>query len=128
MQDDLPARIRAARAYAKLGVRECAHALGISEDTFERTEKGKRPLTIPEAKAYADATGVPLWFLLDGWPGSLRQIDERLNELQRLLAGELGDLVGQIIRALGLVEPPATAPPRQEPPAAPPGEDPPRVP
>src|ERR1700757_1385985 len=90
MQDDLPARIRAARAYAKLGVRECAHALGISEDTFERTEKGKRPLTIPEAKAYADATGVPLWFLLDGWPGSLRQIDERLNELQRLLAGELG--------------------------------------
>lgn len=67
--DTYAARVRAARAYAKLDLDKLAKPLPFSWRTLSRIESGTRTLRVPEALIVAETTGVPLWFLLYGWDG-----------------------------------------------------------
>jgi transcriptional regulator with XRE-family HTH domain len=80
--DDLAARVRAAAAYAGLDEKRAAKAMGFSTRTLARLESGERDLSVPEAKALAAATGVPLRFLYDGWDAS-GDLAQTVEELRR---------------------------------------------
>ena len=49
---------------------DLAAAAGFSVGTLARLEVGARPLSVAEARVIAQATGVPLAFLIDGWPSA----------------------------------------------------------
>jgi transcriptional regulator with XRE-family HTH domain len=63
-------RIRTARAYAGLRNRSTlAERLEVSKETVQRMEGGQREVKRSELLAIAEACGVPMWFLENGWEG-----------------------------------------------------------
>lgn len=65
--DNLGARIRAARGYAKLGQDALAKLIGVGREVVIAMEADQREPTVREARQISDATGAPLTFLLSGW-------------------------------------------------------------
>jgi transcriptional regulator with XRE-family HTH domain len=64
--DDVARRVRAARAYAGLSVRELADAIGIGLQTIKRIEAGSRAPRTMEVWAIAEVCGLPReWFEVD---------------------------------------------------------------
>lgn len=63
-------RVRTARTYGGLSRVQLGEHLGISEEGVKRMERGTLPRKIKpsELLMIAHATGVPLWFLVEGWP------------------------------------------------------------
>ncbi len=68
--EDYGRRVRAARAFKGIAMADLAAAAGFSVGTLARLEVGARPLSVAEARVIAQATGVPLAFLIDGWPSA----------------------------------------------------------
>lgn len=70
---ELVKRLRAARAYAQLSREEVASALEMSNTTWERIERGERPLKAWERPAIIDAMaticGLPSWWFYQDWTG-----------------------------------------------------------
>ena len=63
---DVARRVRAARAYAGLSVRELADAIGIGVQTIKRIEAGARAPRTMEVWAIAEVCGLPNeWFEMD---------------------------------------------------------------
>lgn len=63
---DVARRVRAARAYAGLSVRELADSIGIGVQTIKRIEAGSRAPRTMEIWAIAEVCGLPNeWFELD---------------------------------------------------------------
>lgn len=63
-------RIRTARAYGGFRNRATlAERLEVSKETVQRIEGGQREVKRSELLAIAEACGVPMWFLEDGWEG-----------------------------------------------------------
>src|SRR3954469_4335919 len=113
----LAARVRAARAFADLTQSEVAQRLGVSNMTVKVMEKGGRDFAHEDLEAIADQCGVPLDFMLHGFhvvseagngevrviiegtrqvaEEALARIDDRFDELGRLLGSTTGDLLAQ---------------------------------
>lgn len=91
---DLPARLRAARAFADLTQPELAERIELGEVTYASSERGQRDVPRRELLAIAEVCKVPMWFLEDGWDGWRGSVDsearQALDELdgpQRKKAG-----------------------------------------
>lgn len=80
------ARIRAARAYARLTQSQLAERLGVDVQTVKRREAGGRDPARGELLAIAAICGVPAAFMEDGFgePGRDELLD-RLDQIQRAL-------------------------------------------
>lgn len=65
--DNLGARIRAARGYAKIDQGTLATRIGLGREVIIAMEMDKREPTVREMKRIARETGVPADFLLHGW-------------------------------------------------------------
>lgn len=65
----LPARLRAARAFAGLTQPELAEKIELGQVTYALSEKGQRETPRRELLAIAEACEVPMWFLEGGWEG-----------------------------------------------------------
>lgn len=104
------ARVRAAQAYAGLDRAAFSKAIGIGERTVDRITTGERELTLPEARRIADVCDVPIAFLVHGWEiarplqervdrntAALGRMEQRLDELTHLEAGELGQLIANAV-------------------------------
>lgn len=82
---DLARRLRTARHWAGLTRDELGEKLGVVGETIGRYERGEfkklEPRTIA---AIADATGVPDWFLTDGFerPHEEPAVEERVEALE----------------------------------------------
>lgn len=69
-KSEIGRRVRAARAYAGFRNRAALAArLELSKETVQRIEGGQREVKRSELLAIAEACGVPMWFLEDGWEG-----------------------------------------------------------
>lgn len=73
---ELPARLRAARAYAGFTQPDLAARLELGEVTYANSERGLRTVARRELLAIAEACDVPMWFLEDGWEGWVNQLRE----------------------------------------------------
>lgn len=81
-------RIRAARVWAGLSRDELAERLGVSFQTIERSETGRRNVDLDELERVGEACGVPEAFMRYGWAACaqgerLDRLHERLDELMR---------------------------------------------
>lgn len=79
----LPDRLHAARVLARLSQEELAERMGISVSTIHRREKGEAKATADMVLQTAEATGVPVAWLVDGF--TQEQIDEPLGEVLKRL-------------------------------------------
>jgi hypothetical protein len=85
---DVRLRIAAALALADKKPADVAPELNISGRTLERVIAGDRLPREWEVQRLATILEVPLWFLMEGFAGAERPTeDDRLSELERLLAG-----------------------------------------
>jgi transcriptional regulator with XRE-family HTH domain len=73
---DLPARLRAARAFADLTQPELAAKIELGEVTYASSERGQRAAPRRELLAIAEACKVPMWFLEHGWEGWRGSVDD----------------------------------------------------
>lgn len=93
---EIARRVRAARAYAGLSVKELATRIGLGLQTIKRIEAGKRTARRFEVWAIAEACGLPREFFevdLDMLSrqatvlqDTLARVDERLARVERALA------------------------------------------
>lgn len=91
MAPPLSNRMKAARAYAGLNQEQLAERLGVERNTVARRESGAVGVTAESLIALANATGVPLEFLVDGFDGYAPR--QSFNELVgRYVSGDLPDL------------------------------------
>jgi transcriptional regulator with XRE-family HTH domain len=95
-------RLRAARAYAGLSRTELAERLGISKDTIERIENGRRQFGEFELpgllEKFADATGLPAGFFTEDW----RALEEQRLMRERPLEPQLDSMIGDFVREMRL--------------------------
>jgi len=103
---DVGARVRAAREYARLDPDELAAKLRtdgfrFSRSTLDRVEANKRHLDVREAQLIARETGVPLTFLVRGW-WSPPDLVERVAALEEELSQSRRerDALGRALAAL----------------------------
>lgn len=86
---DLIARIRAARGFANLTQAGLAKRLGVSAGMTKRIERGERPLTFTDLGQIAEACGVPMDFLVNGFqsaqPVTLEALSARIDALEASL-------------------------------------------
>lgn len=98
MDEDFGRRVKAARGYAgDMSQRELAEELKTSTSTVKRLEADPTSVKGDQAEwAYliANVTGVPEWFLTDGWNGSMEavvltlpQSVDGLSQMERLVRG-----------------------------------------
>lgn len=84
--EDIGARVRAARSYADLSQQGLADAIGVERRIVGYIEgnETRHELTVPEARRIAEACGVPVDFLLHGWGanGSSGALAERVAALE----------------------------------------------
>lgn len=132
--DDLGARVRAARGYANLSQQGLADAIGVERRIVGYIE-GNEPrheLTVPEARRIADACRIPARFLLNGWAAP-PELEERVAALdaevrraaadRELLAAQIEALDARLetrfaelaSQALGQSSPPPDAKDRSRP-------------
>jgi transcriptional regulator with XRE-family HTH domain len=64
--ENLHKRIRELRKAERLSQAELGERVGIGRVGITKLEQGKRPVSVEEARALADALGVSLMFLLEG--------------------------------------------------------------
>lgn len=94
--DDVGARVKAARTYARLEPEQLAELLTaagfkFSRRTLDRLEAGDRHLDVREARVIAESTGAPVVFLTRGWwtpadmPERLADLLERVTRLEEEL-------------------------------------------
>lgn len=113
--EEFAARIRAARAWARLTQPELAERLGRSKSTVERMEKGDPAAlgggSVPKISRLqlevAQATGVPSVFFLALWDYEEEKRQERhkaeqLEQLERAAGARLEQRLARIEEALGL--------------------------
>jgi transcriptional regulator with XRE-family HTH domain len=84
IREERAARIRAARAYAKVTQDAIAEALGQSTISVKRMEKAEKDISVDDLWTIADLCGVPREFMTDGFqsvPEELRRIHERFDVL-----------------------------------------------
>lgn len=83
-EDDIGARVRAARCYAKLTHDGLGKKLGLERRVVAAIEENnpRHQLTIAEAKKIADVCSVPVSFLIEGWAVN-RPIQDRLSDIER---------------------------------------------
>lgn len=96
------ARLRAAFAYAGMEPRDIAQALGVSARTVHRLRTGQAPIDRDLEQRVLEITGVPEWFLREGFGvESEPALAERVEALERQIA-TLPDVRRQIraVRAL----------------------------
>lgn len=132
--DDLPARLRVARAHANLTLTEAGALASVSSRQWSRYENGdyndtRAPLTSDQLLHVAAETGVPGWYMLGGWAAEELEptATERLEALERrfdalrastqadplaLFEQALPELVPRLLRALGEAPSPANGPDR----------------
>lgn len=78
----LPARLRAARAFAGLTQPELASQIELGQVTYALSEKGQRETPRRELLAIAEVCKVPMWFLEHGWKGWMQTISpEELRQI-----------------------------------------------
>lgn len=101
---ELAKRIRAARAWADLTQKELGDALGINEQSVKRTEAGTRDPGAPEQWAIAEITGVPRWFITDGFAGAGQleqdELRDRLERIEALLIEDEGSAIAGFEEAI----------------------------
>ncbi|HET7588577.1 MAG TPA: helix-turn-helix domain-containing protein [Solirubrobacterales bacterium] len=83
MTAKLPARLRAARAYAGLTQPQLASRIELGQVTYALSEKGQRTAPRRELLAIAEACEVPMWFLEDGWEGWRGSLDDMAQDAFR---------------------------------------------
>jgi transcriptional regulator with XRE-family HTH domain len=100
--------VRAAFAYKRLSKSDRAAALGVSERQVTRIEAGEVAVNLDRLEAIAQATGVPLSFLREGFTEDEPALGERVealehqllalqpNEARRLVAEAVGGLAEQV--------------------------------
>jgi transcriptional regulator with XRE-family HTH domain len=95
-------RLRAARAYAGLSRSEVGERLGISKDTIERIENGKRQFGEFELSGlltkFADATGLPAGFFTEDW----QALEEQRLMRELPLEPELDSAIAHFVREMRL--------------------------
>lgn len=120
--EDYAARIRAALAYARIDDKTAADSLHFSIRTLNRMLANTRSPTVPELKAIAKLTEVPLGFLVDGWRPRVRpRTAEQLLDEMRRISREMQELSNRQGRDIGLRDlerRQAEDPPSELPPAA----------
>lgn len=80
--DNMGARIRAARAFAGITSHEkLGKQIGLGRDAVLAMEKNQRMPTVAEVRTIANATGVPIGFLINGWSASGR-LSQRVEALE----------------------------------------------
>lgn len=80
------ARLRAARAYARLPRTDVAEALNMALRTYNKCEAGEKSLDADQRAVVAALCGVPAWFLNSGFPADELESGtptERLSVLER---------------------------------------------
>jgi transcriptional regulator with XRE-family HTH domain len=84
--DNLGARVRAARSYAKLSQTALGDALGYTRAVINAIEDNdvRHPLSVIEAYRIATICGVPVSFIVEGWSVN-RPIQDRLADIERRL-------------------------------------------
>jgi len=110
-EDDLGARVRAARSYRNLSQQELADEIGVERRIvgYIEANETRHELTVPEAQRIAKICRVPLGFLLHGWAAPAELVDrvEALeaevrsgSEDREDLAKRLDELDGALERRL----------------------------
>jgi transcriptional regulator with XRE-family HTH domain len=108
-QQELAARVRAARGYSGLHAKQLAKELSISVETMSRIENGRRAVPYEERTKIAQACGVPRWFLENGWaatPGlrnpdfEIRHVDGSVTRVELHNEGATPDAVARLERSL----------------------------
>lgn len=105
-KDEQAARFRAAFAWAPgyAGPKQIAEALGVSESTAKRLSSGKGKYDHELWEDVIEITGVPRWFIDDGWDGANVPSEVGLAERVERLENEVGVLLkilrGRVARAL----------------------------
>lgn len=119
--EDLGARVRAARSYAGLSQSGLADAIGVERRivTYIEANDSRHPLSVREARRIAGATGVPVGFLLNGWDGTAGlaeridalEDDVRQSQVERAALKQALAAIGTLLRdRLGLDVEEASAP------------------
>jgi transcriptional regulator with XRE-family HTH domain len=108
-------RVRAARAWLGLERPAFAERTGISTDRLAYIENGKGDPRPDELEAIQGATGVPMWFLLEGFEGAVARTPNYgtaiLDEASSFDLELLVDIVAQLDQRLRDVEGEATSRP-----------------
>lgn len=102
--DDLGARVRAARSYADLSQQGLADAIGVERRIvgYIEANEERHELTVPEAQAIARATHVPVGFLVHGWdepPDLIERVDALEAEAKQTRTER--DALRRTLRAIG---------------------------
>jgi transcriptional regulator with XRE-family HTH domain len=87
----LASRVRAARAYANLTQPELGKMIGLSHHSVRRMERGERDPTERDLLGVGAACGVPVSFMLNGWPSDEAAVDG--DSSLRLLVHNLEKMV-----------------------------------
>jgi transcriptional regulator with XRE-family HTH domain len=84
---DVAARVRAARGWRGLEVKELAAQMGYSTRTWARVEDGEKPLDYDERQQVATICGVPPVFMEKGFKAlAAAELERRLAEIADDLA------------------------------------------
>lgn len=81
--DKMKRRVDAALKYAGMSQSDLEEKVDFSRSTFNRRRKGDYNFNKGELHEIAEATGVPEWFLTDGWAGWRKPFNRR--ELEELI-------------------------------------------
>lgn len=93
--DELARRVRVARISAGLSRHELAAALGVSFNTIERSENGRRKISDDELARIGGICGVPETFMRHGWAACTQS--ERLDRLY----GRVDELFREVRQGFG---------------------------
>jgi transcriptional regulator with XRE-family HTH domain len=99
--DDIGARVRAARSYADLSQGALADAIGVERRIvgYIEANETRHELTVPEAQRIARACRIPLSFLLHGWaaPAELLERVDALEAEVRSASEDREDLAARLV-------------------------------
>lgn len=107
-------RVRAALAYADIDIKHAEPQVGISSATIARIVSPSTPRGVrgeAELDLIAQATGVPIGFLINGWPLEEPTLIERVEALEHQLGSVRGELSEVSERLLERLEREVAQPP-----------------
>jgi transcriptional regulator with XRE-family HTH domain len=93
--------VRTARVYAELSRTELGRRIGVSANTVERIETGRRPASLDELVAVAEACQVPEWFIRQGFediPTTANALDYNRRLIEQIHART--ELMQEAMRAM----------------------------
>jgi len=98
-------RIKELRQERKLSIRKLAAAVGLSDTTVMRAEKGERKLSTPQAIKIADYFGVSVDYLLGAEPEAM--YDDFVDSIKRTFYSVSVDSAGEATRGFAsTIDPP----------------------